>query len=79
MLSSVLRSERAVQVNISIMRTFVRLRNIINSNKLLSKKLKELEQKVQTHDKDIILIFQAINKLMAPPPEPTKRRIGFHT
>ena len=78
MLSSVLRSERAILVNIAIMRAFVRLRRIINNHKELSHKLRELEQKVNIHDKDIILIFQAINKLMAPAEEP-KRRIGFHT
>jgi len=79
MLSSVLRSKQAIQVNISIMRTFVKLRKIISSHKELADKFKELEHKVQTHDKDILLIFQAINKLMAPPPEPPKRRIGFHS
>ena len=81
MLSCVLRSDRAIQVHIAIVRTFVRLRRIINMNKGLSQKLRELEHKVQSHDKDIILIFQAINKLMAPPPPPPeepKRRIGFH-
>lgn len=61
------------------MRTFVRLRRIINTNKELSQKLQELERKVQTHDKDIVLIFEAINKLMEPPPEEPKRRIGFKT
>lgn len=80
MLSSVLRSDRAILVNIVIMRTFVKLRKLLNTNKELAEKIKKLEQKVQTHDKDIILIFQAINKLMAPPPaEEPKRGIGFHT
>lgn len=82
MLSCVLRSDRAIQVHIAVVRTFVRLRRIINMNKELSQKLQELEQKVNSHDKDIILIIQAINKLMAPPPphlpEEPKRRIGFH-
>ncbi len=64
MLSSVLRSNRAILVNIAIMRTFIRLRRIINTNKKLAEKLQELEHKVLTHDKDIILIFKAINKLM---------------
>ncbi len=82
MLSSVLRSDRAILVNIAIMRTFIRLRRLINTNKELMQKLQELEHKIQTHDKDIILIFQAINKLMAPPPPPPeepKRKIGFKT
>lgn len=79
MLSSVLRSEKAIWVNIAVMRTFIRLRRIVNTNKELAHKLRELERKVQTHDKDIILIFQAINKLLAPPPKEPERRIGFHT
>ncbi len=81
MLSSVLRSDRAILVNIVIMRTFVKLRRLLNIKKGLAEKIKELEHKVQTHDKDIILIFQTINKLMAPPPPPEepKRKIGFKT
>ena len=79
MLSSVLRSDRAILVNIAIMRTFVKLRKDLNTNMGLAEKIKELEHKVQTHDKDIILIFHAINKLMAPAPEEPKRKIGFHT
>ena len=78
MLLSVLRSKRAILVNIAIMRTFVKLRRLISSHKEFAAKLKELELKVQIHDKDIILIFQAINKLMAPPAEEPKKRIGFH-
>ena len=78
MLSSVLRSERAILVNIVVMRTFVRLRRLISTHKELSHKLHELEHKVDSHDKDIILIFQAINKLMTPPAEEPKKRIGFH-
>ncbi len=81
MLSSILHSKKAILVNITIIRTFVKLRQIIASNKDLAEKLKELDQKVNSHDKDIILIFQAINKLMAPPPPPeeSKRKIGFNT
>jgi len=79
MLSSVLRSKLAIQVNIAIMRAFVKLRRLISSHKEFAAKLKELELKVQIHDKDIILIFQALNKLMALPLEEPKKRIGFHT
>ena len=60
MLSSVLRSRRAVQVNIAIMRTFVRLRRILSSHKKLAEKLAELEGKIQTHDEQIRSIFDAI-------------------
>ena len=76
MLSSVLRSERAVQVNIAIMRAFVKLREILSTHKELAQKLKELEYKIETHDEQITAIFEAINQLLAPPPTP-KRKIGF--
>ena len=73
MLSSVLRSTRAVKVNIEIMRTFVRLRQILASNTQLARKLDALEKKYDTQFK---VVFDAIRQLMAPP-EPNKRKIGF--
>ncbi|MCX6173378.1 MAG: ORF6N domain-containing protein [Ignavibacteriales bacterium] len=76
MLSSVLRSERAVQVNIQIMRAFVKLREIISTHKELAQKLKELELKIESHDKNITAIFEAINQLIASE-EKSKRKIGF--
>lgn len=76
MLSTVLRSERAVQVNIQIMRTFVKLREILSAHKELAEKLRELELKIETHDEQITAIFDAINQLLAPPPA-TKRKMGF--
>jgi hypothetical protein len=76
MLSSVLRSKRAVQVNIEIMRAFVRLRRILSRNKELARKLEDLERKIGAHDQQIQTIFQAIRQLMAPP-EPKKRKMGF--
>jgi hypothetical protein len=78
MLSSVLNSERAIQVNIAIMRAFVRLKTILANHKELIHKLNELERKIEKHDKDIDMIFEAIRQLMASPPEQPKRRIGFH-
>ena len=73
MLSSVLKSKRAVQVNIEIMRAFVKLRELIASHKDLAKKLEELEQK---YDAQFKVVFDAIRELMTPlPPKP--RRIGF--
>jgi hypothetical protein len=78
MLSGVLKSKRAVQVNIAIMRTFVRLREMIVSNKVLAAKLSELENKIENQGTDIKTLFAAIHQLMNPPPEPPKRRIGFH-
>ena len=77
MLSSVLRSERAIQVNIAIMRAFVKLREILSTHKELALKLKQLEMKLEKHDEEIQAIFQAIAELMAPPPQKPKYPIGF--
>jgi len=75
MLSSVLNSPRAVQVNIQIMRTFAKLREIISLNKDLARRLDELEKK---YDVQFKIVFDAIRQLMAPPePETLKKRIGF--
>lgn len=76
MLSSVLNSERAVEINIQIMRAFVRLRQMIASNKDLARKLDALERKLESHDVHIRSLFEAIRQLMTPP-EPKKRKIGF--
>ena len=73
MLSSVLRGPRAAQVNIEIMRAFVKLRQIVASNKELAQKLEELEKK---YDAQFKIVFDAIRQLMRPPEKP-KRRIGF--
>src|SRR5438309_9366125 len=74
MLSSVLRTPRAVQVNIAIMRTFVRLREMLLSNAELARKLAALENK---YDAQFKVVFDAIRELMLPP-VPPKRQIGFH-
>ncbi len=76
MLSSVLNSPRAIKVNITIMRVFVRLRQMMASQRALSGKLAELEERIQDHDEQITDIFKAIRQLMAPPLKP-KRKIGF--
>jgi hypothetical protein len=73
MLSSVLRSDRAVMVNIEIMRAFVRLRAMLASNAELSKMLHDLEAK---YDEQFKVVFDAIRQLMLPVPQ-SKRRIGF--
>jgi hypothetical protein len=75
MLSGVLRSRRAVQVNVAIMRAFVRLRAIIGSNKVLARRLSELEKK---YDTQFRVVFDAIRELMKGP-QPKSRRIGFKT
>jgi hypothetical protein len=76
MLSSVLKSSRAITVNIEIMRAFVRMRELLASNKELAQQLAELERKVSTHDQAITGILKAIRELMHTP-EPTRRPIGF--
>ena len=73
MLSTVLNSERAIQVNIEIMRAFVRLREMIATHKDLARKLEALEKR---YDAQFKVVFDAIRELMAPP-TPKKRKIGF--
>jgi hypothetical protein len=77
MLSGVLRSPRAEQVNIAIMRAFVRLRETLSLHKELAHKLSELERKIENHDENIRALFEAIQQLMTPPATP-HREIGFH-
>lgn len=77
MLSSVLHSPQAISVNIEIMRAFVRLREMLASNKALARKLQELERKLSTHDEAIAAILSAIRELMKPPVPAKKRPIGF--
>ena len=77
MLSSVLNSDRAVKVNIAIMRTFVKLRQTLESNRELAQKFSELERRVGVHDDEIAAILEAIRQLMSPPEKP-RREIGFH-
>ncbi len=77
MLSSVLRSPRAAQLNIAIMRVFVRLRETLALHKDLAHKLGELERKIEGQDASIHNLFDAIRQLMTPPEKP-RREIGFH-
>ena len=74
MLSSVLRSDRAVRVNIEIMRAFVRLRQLLATHKDLAAKLETLEKK---YDANFKVVFDALRQLMQPPAEKPKGRIGF--
>ena len=70
MLSSVLRSKQAIQVNIAIIRTFVRVRQILASNR-------DLARKVQDHDRQIATLFDTVEKLLTPPSPAKKRSIGY--
>ena len=76
MLSSVLNSERAVKVNIEIMRAFVRLRQLLATHADLARKLEALEKK---YDAQFKVVFDAIRQLMAPPPDARRGRIGFQS
>jgi hypothetical protein len=76
MLSSVLRSPRAVEVNVEIMRAFVRMRRMLASNAELARKIDELESK---YDQQFAVVFEAIRQLMEPPPAREPREMGFHT
>ena len=75
MLSSVLNSKRAVHVNIQIMRTFMRLRELLASHKNLQRKIEEMEKK---YDSQFQIVFEAIKEIMTPPPAKQKKPIGFH-
>lgn len=76
MLSSVLNSTRAVQVNIAIMRVFTKMREILAANQELTQKIAALEQKYEDHDEEIKVFFDALRQLLDPPATP-KRPIGF--
>lgn len=78
MLSSILNSEQAIKINIAIMRTFVKLREMLSSNKELAHNLKLLENRIEKHDGEIKAIFGAIRQLMAPPEASKKKKIGFN-
>ena len=81
MLSSVLNSKQAIAVNIQIMRTFVRLRQAISANKDLARRLDKVEHELgrieKEHGANFRAVFDAIRKLMEPPPVPSKRQIGY--
>ncbi len=82
MLSSVLSSERAAQVNIAIMRAFVKLRQVLATHKDLAEKIEKIEAKSDAkfdrHDKEIQIIFETIKRMLEAPPAPKKGKIGLH-
>jgi len=84
MLSSVLRSQRAVHVNILIMRAFVKMRAALSDNRGLARKLaaleKELKERLDVHEAAIVTILQRVMDIIDPPvlPEPPKKHIGYH-
>lgn len=76
MLSGVLRSDRAIAVNIEIMRVFVELRRVAGSYAAIEKRLEEIERELGGHDEQLIQIFKTLRQLISPPPRP-KRPVGF--
>ena len=77
MLSSVLRSQRAVAVNIAIMRAFVRLREVLATHKDLARRMADLEREQKAQGRQIGDVFKAIQKLLEPPKAKPRRAIGF--
>jgi hypothetical protein len=77
MAATVLNSPRAVEVSVFVVRAFVKLRELARTHKELATKLDQLENKVSSHDQSIRQLVTAIRQLMAPPPEPKRRKIGF--
>lgn len=77
MLSSVLKSETAIRVNIQIIRVFTRMRELLLTHKDILLQLEKMEKKLTGHDEDIALIFQYLKKLLNPP-QPPRHKIGFN-
>ena len=78
MAANILNSGRAVEMSIRVVRTFIKLRQLLTTHKELAYKLSELERKIEKHDTEIQAIFESIRQLMAPTPQKPKRHIGFH-
>lgn len=76
MLASLLNSPAAIKTSILVVRAFIHLREILSTHYELAQKLKELESKIKTHDKQITVILEAVNQLLTPPEKP-KKKIGF--
>ena len=77
MLSSILNSKPAIRANIAIMRAFVKMREMVLSNAEFAKKLTELEERLDKHDENTLVIMATLRKLISKPKEPTKKKIGF--
>jgi hypothetical protein len=79
MAANVLRSERAVQMSVFVVRAFVRLREQVAANTAILKRLAEIDKTLLEHDSALRDVYQKLLPLLQPPAEPPKRRIGFHT
>ena len=78
MVANVLRSDRAVQMSVYVIRAFVRLREQISANQAILKRLAEIDKTLLQHDTALRDIYRNLLPLLQPPPDPPKRRIGFH-
>lgn len=78
MAANILNSPRAVRMSVAIIKAFVRLREEAISNEMLARRLAEIEKTVLSHDSALRDLYNKIRPLLLPPPEPPKRRIGFH-
>ena len=78
MAANVLRSDRAVQMSVYVIRAFVRLREQISANQAILKRLAEIDKTLLQHDTALRDIYRKLLPLLQPPPDPPKRRIGFH-
>ena len=81
MAANLLNSERAIEISVYVVRAFIHLREMLAGHKELAEKIAQLERKLVTHDKQILTLFEAIKRLMAPPDPPARKRkaIGFVT
>jgi hypothetical protein len=79
MAASVLKSEQAVKISVHVVRAFVKLRELLSTHRQLAQKLEALERRLDGHDEHIQVLLSAIRELMVPPPDPPKKRIGFHS
>lgn len=77
MAAAVLNSPKAVEMSVLVIRAFVRLRNLLATNKQITSKLEELERRLSDHDMKFEAVFETIRELMSPPPEKPRQRIGF--
>ena len=77
MAASVLNSPQAVAVSVYVVRAFVKMREMVGNQRLLVRRLDQIERKVHKHDKQILAIIEAIRQLMEPPPEKKRKPIGF--
>ena len=78
MAANILRSERAVQMSVYVIRAFVRLRERLAANEAILKRLAEIDRALLQHDSALRDIYRKLLPLLEPPPDPPKRRIGFH-